>query len=55
MASLEDIVAIMGEVISGPRPYSFSTRRISWVAEDELQKEDHLCKQSFVPKAVLHW
>ena len=38
-----------------PLPCSFSTRRISWVAEDELQEEDHLGKQSFVPKAILHW
>ena len=27
----------------------------SRVAEDELQEEDHLGKQSFVPKAILHW
>ena len=45
----------MGEAIPGPGPYSFSTTRISWVAEDELQEEDHLGKQSFVPKAILHW
>ena len=38
-----------------PRPCSFSTRRISLVAEDELQEEDHLGKQSFVSKAILHW
>ena len=31
------------------------TRRISLVAEDELQEEDRLGKQSFVPKAILHW
>ena len=24
-------------------------------SEDELQEEDHLGKQSFVPKAILHW
>ena len=29
-------------------------RRISWVS-DELQKEDHLGKQPFVPKTILHW
>ena len=52
---LEDDRAIMGEAIPGPGPYSFSTTRISWVAEDELQEEDHLGKQSFVPKAILHW
>ena len=52
---MEDVVAIMGEAIPGPGPFSFSTRRISWVAEDELQEEDHLGKQSFVPKAILHW
>ena len=51
---LEDVGAVMGEAIPGPGPCSFSTRRISWVAEDELQ-EDHLGKQSFVPKAILHW
>ena len=28
---------------------------ISWISEDELQEEDHLGKQSFVPKAILHW
>ena len=38
--SLEDV----GEVIPGPGPCSFSTRRISWVAEDELQEEDYLGK-----------
>ena len=52
---LEDVGAIMGEAIPGPRPCSFSIRRISWVTEYELQEEDHLGKQSFVPKAVLHW
>ena len=52
---LEDVGAVMGEAIPGPGPCSFSTRRISWVSEDELQEEDHLCKQSFVPKAILHW
>ena len=38
---LEDIGAVMGEAIPGPGPCSSSTRRISWVAEDELQEEDH--------------
>ena len=52
---LEDVGAVLGEAIPGPGPCSFSTRRISWVAEDELQEEDHLGKQSFVPKAILHW
>ena len=52
---LEDVGAIMGEAIPGPGPCSFSTRRISWVAEDELQEEDHLGKRFFVPKAILHW
>ena len=37
----------MGEAIPGPGPCSFSTRRISWVAEDELQEEDHLCLKLF--------
>ena len=32
-----------------------ASKRISWVAEDELQEEDHLSKQSFVSKAILHW
>ena len=45
----------MGEAIPGPGPCSFSTTRISWVAEDVLQEEDYLGKQSFVPKAFLHW
>ena len=39
---LEDVGAVMGEAIPGPGPCSFSTRRISWVVEDELQEEDHL-------------
>ena len=52
---MEDVGAVMEEPIPGPGPCSFSTRRISWVAEDELQEEDHLGKQSFVPKAILHW
>ena len=34
---LEDVGAIMGEVIPGPGPCSFSTRRISCVSKDELQ------------------
>ena len=41
----------MGEAVPGPGPCSFSTRRSSLVSEDELQEEDHLGKQSFVPKA----
>ena len=52
---LEDVGAVMGEAIPGPGPCSFSTRRIFWVAEDELQEEDHLGMQSFVSKAILHW
>ena len=60
MKGLEDVGAVLGEAILGPGPCSFSTRRISWVAEDELQEdelqeEDHLGKQSFVPKAILYW
>ena len=51
---LEDVGAVMGEAVPGPGPCTFSTRRISWVAEDELQEEDHIGKQSFVPKAILH-
>ena len=51
MEGLEDVGAIMGEAIPGLGPCSFSTRRISWVSEDELQDEDHLGKQSFVSKA----
>ena len=42
MESLEDIGAVMGEAIPGPGPCSFSTRRISWVAEYDLQEEDHV-------------
>ena len=53
--NLEDVIAIMGEAILGPGPCSFSTRKISRIAEDELQEEYHLGKQSFVPKAILHW
>ena len=44
----------MGEAIPGPGPCSIYTRRISCVSEDELQEEDHLGKQPFVPKAILH-
>ena len=33
---LEDVGAVVGEDIAGPRRCSFPTRRISWVAEDEL-------------------
>ena len=51
---LEDVGAVMGEAIPGPGPCSFSTRRISCVSEDELQEEDHLGKQSFMSKAILH-
>ena len=53
--SLEDVGAVMGVAIPGPGPCSFSTRMISLVAENELQEEDHLGKQSFVPKTILHW
>ena len=53
---LEDVGAVIREAIPGLGPCSFSTRRISWVSEDELLQEvDHLSKQSFVPKAILHW
>ena len=34
MEGLEDVGPIMGEAIPGPGPCSFSTRRISWVAEE---------------------
>ena len=33
---LEDVGAVVGEAIAGPGRCSFPTRRISWVAEDEL-------------------
>ena len=33
---LEDIRAVVGEAIAGPGRRSFPTRKISWVAEDEL-------------------
>ena len=49
---LEDVGAVMGEAIPGPGPCRFSTKRISRVGE--LQEEDRLGKQSFVPKAILH-
>ena len=55
MEGLEYVGTVMGEAIPGQGPCSFSTRRISWVSEDELQVEDHLGKQYFVPKAILHW
>ena len=55
MEGFEDVGAVVGEAIPGPGPCSIYTRRISWVSEDELQKEDHLGKQPFVPKAILHW
>ena len=45
----------MGEAIPGPGPCSFFTRRISLVAEDELQEEDHVGTQFFVSRAILHW
>ena len=54
----KDVKAIVGEAIPGPGPCSIytrsidSARRISWVSEDELQKEDHLGKQPFVPKPI---
>ena len=41
MEGLEDVGAVMGETIPGPGPCRFSTRRISWVSDDELQEEDH--------------
>ena len=34
MKGLEDVGPVMGEAIPGPGPCSFSTRRISRVAED---------------------
>ena len=33
---LEDVGAVVGEAIAGPGRCSFPTRRISWVADDEL-------------------
>ena len=33
---LEDVGAVVGEAIAGSGRCSFPTRRISWVAEDEL-------------------
>ena len=33
---LEDVGAVVGEAIAGPGRCSFPTRKISWVAEDEL-------------------
>ena len=33
---LEDVRAVVGEAIAGPGRCSFPTRKISWVAEDEL-------------------
>ena len=62
----EDVRAVIGNGIPGPEGslgllrvnyrkkisnhLCRSTRRISWIAEGELQEED---KQSFVPKAIL--
>ena len=54
MEAFEDVGAVTGEAIPGPGPCSIYTRRISWVSEDGLKKEDHLDKQPFVPKAILH-
>ena len=48
--SLEDVGAVMGGAIPGPGSCSFFTRRISWVAKDEIQEEDHLGKQSLCLK-----
>ena len=48
----EDVGSVIGEAIPGPRPCSIYTRIISWASEDELQEEDHLGKQPFVPKAI---
>ena len=53
--SFEDVEAVMREAIPGLGPCSIYTRGISWVSEDELWEEDHLGKQPFVPKAILHW
>ena len=53
--SFEDVGAVMREAILGPGPCSIYTRIISWVSEDELQEEDRLGKQPFLPKAILHW
>ena len=51
----EDFEAVMGEASPGPGHCSTYTKRIYWVSENELRKEDHLGKQPFVPKAILHW
>ena len=53
MKGFEDFGAVIEEATPGP--CSTYTRRISWVSEDELQEEDHLGKQPFVPKAILYW
>ena len=53
-ASKMYVGSAMGEAI--PQiPCSTYTRRISWVSEDELQEENHLGMQPFVPKAIIHW
>ena len=50
------MIAVMGEAIPGPGPYSTYTRRIFWVSEDVSQEEvTYFTKQPFVPKAILHW
>ena len=55
MKGFEDFGAVIKEATPGPGQCSTYIRRISWVSEDELQEEDHLGKQPFVPKAILHW
>ena len=52
MEGVKDVGAVMGEAIPGPGLGSIYTRRVS---EDELQEEDYLGKQPFVPIAILHW
>ena len=49
----DEFRAVMGEAIPGPGPCIY--RRISWISKDELLEEDHLSKQFFVPKAIIHW
>ena len=54
MEGFEYLGAVTGEAIPGPGPCSTNTRRFSWVSGDEIQEEDDLGKQPFMPKAILH-
>ena len=51
----EDVGAVVGEAIPGPGPCSIYTRRIFWVSEGEVQENNHLGKQPFVRKIILHY